>query len=1199
MPRTAAVRPTPTPPVPRPLRRLLVRVVLLPVTLVTALAAALLLWIDEDDLRHALVDAAATHAGLTLRIDGAVSLAPSLTPTLRAQGVHLVDGDGASALAVEVVQVSVGWRSLLRGAPRPAAVQLAGIDLDPATLRALGVAALGAAKPGAPATPPPALPTLDLRRIRLLADDGSERLRVVHARLEAPRVDAAIVGSARLGAGGREFDLDARLGPLRDLFDGSAHYPLSLRLVADALEVTLEGTLAEPRRGRGLQLDLAGGAPDLAALLPQADQPAPPLGRLDLGGRISGDLARPVLENFQLALDGQPGVSLEARADTQPLTLPLPLAVRGEVSDAALLDRWLPAFLAPARQWKIAGTLALDTREIAFHDARAEGRDGERFSVAFSGHGRLPLVAATAWPPRELDLAFEATSTTSAALQPLLPDDLPEVGPVAGRGRIVWADKALALRDLEATAGPRDDLELRVEGGIARLPAGSGSRLDGLDLTLDITAGRTERVGYLFGTEVPEIGPMHLSGRCRGGTDGITIEALVLRGGETDGINLDAKGGLKLGPAADGSPIADVRIDSTLTAPNTAPLAALAGTAWPEHGPVQGRFVLAGRDGALRLDNVDVRIGPETGPHLGVRGSVGRVQFVPSARFAAVALDLAGAAPDLAELAPWLPFTPPALGPVRLAGRLVEKEGVFGLASTTLQIGPESRPGLQLTGTLADLAQGRGVAASGTLDLDTRTLLARFTADDLPDLGSLQGSFELADADGSLGLESIDVTSADTDLMRFRLHGSFDDFAADDVLDLELALTAPDAAALGLRTGGTLPWRGALELEGRANAAAGRGHYDGALTVGQTSIALDLDADLAGPRPRLTGSLATEALHLADFGFADTPADAGSPDPAPPTRDGDWVDDDRTAGPGESEAAGVMAGRVFSTEPLDLAFLQALDLAIDVTIGQVVGSGARLQAFTAPLQLDRGHLVITPAVAVFANGELTVDLSLDSNATPGFALKLHGKDVALGGILSYLVAHAPVDGVVTGQVDLATRGRSPAELAANLDGLIELAVENLRMPRHTLDLLTLDLFKWTISGTLQRDAEAHLDCGILRARASKGQLTIEHFFADGPSVKVIGEGGIDLANERVDMALSPENKRRLWSSVTPVHITGALGNPTVSALPAGASAKLATGIALAPQVLLPATAFGYLRDMLRDEQSAAGMSACLNALRKE
>ena len=73
-----------------------------------------------------------------------------------------------------------------------------------------------------------------------------------------------------------------------------------------------------------------------------------------------------------------------------------------------------------------------------------------------------------------------------------------------------------------------------------------------------------------------------------------------------------------------------------------------------------------------------------------------------------------------------------------------------------------------------------------------------------------------------------------------------------------------------------------------------------------------------------------------------------------------------------------------------------------------------------------------------------------------------------------------------------------------------------------------------------------------------------------------GVGTINLGAETIDAKILPKNKRRLWRSTSPVHLTGSLKAPTVTVIPARAVAQQVGALALVPQFYLPVRALGYM-----------------------
>jgi uncharacterized protein involved in outer membrane biogenesis len=325
-----------------------------------------------------------------------------------------------------------------------------------------------------------------------------------------------------------------------------------------------------------------------------------------------------------------------------------------------------------------------------------------------------------------------------------------------------------------------------------------------------------------------------------------------------------------------------------------------------------------------------------------------------------------------------------------------------------------------------------------TYDLTLASLREAIAGKPSPIKGALASQGLAADIDGTLSLgpqrNYTGMVSAKTESI--------------GQVGARLGITHPAIKALGPGSlSGTLDAQpGKIAFSETAFDADGRsGAFTGDITLdgprprikGNLQISrIDVDA-LLGRTPPAPQSLAAESLP-ADPGF-ETTYDVLSAElealEAPPAR----------TPPPSFEAAPVPS--TWSTAPIDLKALRAVDLDLDLAVpevkfGQLPLTNARIKA-----RLDNGELSADIDRIAIGAGSGSGALSLKARGTSqdaALALKLHNVDAEP--ITAELSGRPLLKGVST--VDIATRatGRSPAELVSTLDGnaRIELTKGQLR-----------------------------------------------------------------------------------------------------------------------------------------------------------
>jgi uncharacterized protein involved in outer membrane biogenesis len=421
------------------------RIVMIGVAAVVLLFAAAIVYvlsIDFDRYRPLLAERVKAATGRDFAIAGRLDLTLSLTPTLAVSDVRLANPPGFSRpdmATIAKLEGRIALWPLLSGRVQIERFTLNGADIILETdAQGRGNWLFG---PTAAATPPSepgssltlAVGAIAIRDSTLIYRDGrggtERRLALASATLRANADDTALDVALKGTADAMPFEITGRTGGLMALLDGTTPWPVALKATIDKVTATLDGTIAQPRAGKGIALDVTIAADQLADLASLAGTALPASGAFKLAGHLSdgdGSFAVDRLDAHLGASDlkGRLEVTLGARPrlaatlDAERLTLvdftgpaaasrsqrkadrvfsadPLPFAVLKTVDvELKLAARQLAAAAATLDNFAIDLALAngvLDLRKVTgqFH--------GSPFTLAATIDARpaTPLVNAT------------------------------------------------------------------------------------------------------------------------------------------------------------------------------------------------------------------------------------------------------------------------------------------------------------------------------------------------------------------------------------------------------------------------------------------------------------------------------------------------------------------------------------------------------------------------------------------------------------------------------------------------------------------------------------------------------------------------------------------------------------------------------------------------------------------------------------
>src|SRR5512138_77253 len=351
--------------------------------------------------------------------------------------------------------------------------------------------------------------------------------------------------------------------------------------------------------------------------------------------------------------------------------------------------------------------------------------------------------------------------------------------------------------------------------------------------------------------------------------------------------------------------------------------------------------------------------------------------------------------------------------------------------------------------------------------------------------------------------------------------------------EAELAVTTAgeSLAGFGPLLGAALPALGPYDLSTNLNVRAEAVDLSGiVLRVAGSDLTGNLSLSTAGARPAVRGALVSKLIDL----------------------------DSLTTGGGEAGAAEGVAGegdgRVFPDTPLPLEALRAVDAQVKLDVERLRTGGLELEAVQTVLSLKAGDLVLDPLNATLAGGPVSGRLALAaSKAEPDAALRLDGKDIDFGALLRQAAVTEDIGGPLDLAVDLKGRGASPRALAASLDGHVQAVSTDGTVDNRLLRVLSVGL--GDVLGPLFGGGETtRLECLVARFDFEQGQGESRALVFDTGAFAVAGRGGIDLREERVNLAFDTETSQpSLASLAVPFRVTGPLANPSVAPDPIGAA----------------------------------------------
>lgn len=380
-------------------------------------------------------------------------------------------------------------------------------------------------------------------------------------------------------------------------------------------------------------------------------------------------------------------------------------------------------------------------------------------------------------------------------------------------------------------------------------------------------------------------------------------------------------------------------------------------------------------------------------------------------------------------------------------------------------------------------------------------------------------------------------------------------------LDFDVALRGDSMADLYEVTGLVLPNTPAFKTRGRLTGSleperAVWEYTDFRGKVGESDLQGSLKYTSGKPRPRLTGSMTSNQLRLADLGPA-----IGTTKPSNANR-------------GRDQRGKVLPDAKFAAERWN-----AMDMDIVFKGRHIIRpESLPLENLSLRAVMENAQLKLAPLTFGVAQGQIESQVSIDGRSAP---LKAQIRGTVQGLQLSALFPKVELMkkslGRMDGAVALESTGDSVGGLLGNGTGEMRLYVREGTLSKQMMDLAALNVGSIIVGRLFGDTKEVRLRCAVADFTVVNGLATARVVKMSTDEAVVEATGTIDLGTEEMDMRIKPESLEwKFFSLRSPLYVKGTFGNPNIGVeagpllLRAGA-AVVAAVVAPAALALVPIT----------------------------
>jgi uncharacterized protein involved in outer membrane biogenesis len=389
------------------------------------------------------------------------------------------------------------------------------------------------------------------------------------------------------------------------------------------------------------------------------------------------------------------------------------------------------------------------------------------------------------------------------------------------------------------------------------------------------------------------------------------------------------------------------------------------------------------------------------------------------------------------------------------------------------------------------------------------------------------------------------------------LKGTVDDPASFAGLDGMLDLSGPDLALLYPILGLAMPPTPPYHLKGKVAYADRVVRFkDFAGSLGGSDLSGNLSVDTSGERPRLDGDLVSRKIVFADLaGFVGgTPGKADAPNATP----------QRRAKAEEDKAS----DQSLPTREIDLAKLNAMDAHVTYRGKRIEADYLPIDDLDAQLVLGNGQLHLPKLNFGVGNGTVALKVDIDSHTNPPpVKVVADFRHLDLQRIMQKTKSFQGF-GTIGGHADIASRGRSMAEIMANGSGGITLVMSGGEISALLTELAGLELAKALAVAITDKTAKFDIRCMIADSELQTGVATMKTLVFDTTETTLTGTGAINFRDESLKLTVASYPKNASVGTFrAPIDISGTFKHPSVFPDPAVSGARVSAMVGLG--ILLP------------------------------
>jgi len=351
---------------------------------------------------------------------------------------------------------------------------------------------------------------------------------------------------------------------------------------------------------------------------------------------------------------------------------------------------------------------------------------------------------------------------------------------------------------------------------------------------------------------------------------------------------------------------------------------------------------------------------------------------------------------------------------------------------------------------------------------------------------------------------------------RLRVDGSITSLVALKAVDIQLGLAGDSLEQLYPLLGIVFPATRAYAVDGQLVRAGNIWRYEKTSgRIGNSDISGVWQVETGGQRPALKAELASRQLDIADLG----PLIGARPGP--------------------------VLGRLLPDVPFKSDRWGSVDAEVSLRAGTIRRAGELpLENLVTHLSLRDSVVTLKPLDFGVAGGHLDGVITLDGRKAPIQArAQVRADKIRVDALFPGSALRKAGIGQVNGRLELSGSGNSVGQMLASADGKAGLIVAGGEISKLMMERVNLHLFEM-LGLKLSGDRLVKLHCAVAAFEVKDGVMHTEALVFDTEVSTILGDGDVDMAQERLNLTLHPNSRHTSIVSLrSPVNVRGTFVKP--------------------------------------------------------